>query len=163
MVKRHPALPVNFEVVSPKYTVMGNLPAALAGAAALHPRLTRGFREYSPHRGFISDPARVRHPKDKPKVERGIQYVRERFSQGGEFSHLTDVREQVAHWCATLPDAVYPAPPRVSPWSCSLTRSLAGKPLAGFYATPSRRIPVLYRVVVHIIHCNTHYFLDNRR
>ena len=45
----------------------------------------------------------------------------------------------------------------------ALPRSLAGKPLAGFYATPSRRIPVLYRVVVHIIHCNTHYFLDNRR
>ena len=32
-----------------------------------------------------------------------------------------------------------------------------------FRATPSRRIPVLFRVVVHIIHCNTHYFIDNRR
>ncbi len=31
------------------------------------------------------------------------------------------------------------------------TRSLAGKPLAGFRATPSRRIPVLYGMVVHAI------------
>ena len=30
-------------------------------------------------------------------------------------------------------------------------RSLAGKPLAGFRATPSRRIPVLYGIVVYAI------------
>ena len=42
-------------------------------------------------------------------------------------------------------------------------RSLAGKPLAGFYATPSRGITVLYGMVMHIIRCNTHYFIDNRR
>ena len=59
-----------------------NFPAAVAGADALHPRLTRGFLEYSQHRGFIADPAWVRHPKDKPRVERGVQYVRERFFQG---------------------------------------------------------------------------------
>ena len=46
----------------PKYMVIDNFPAALAGADALHPRLTRGFIEYSQHRGFIGDPARVRHP-----------------------------------------------------------------------------------------------------
>ena len=67
----------------PKYMVIDNFPAALAGADALHPRVTRGFIEYSHHRGFIGDSARVRHPKDKPKVERGIQYVRERFCTGG--------------------------------------------------------------------------------
>ena len=83
----------------PKYLVMDNFPAAVAGADALHPRLTRRFLEYSQHRGFISDPARVRHPKDKPKVERGVQYVRERFLKGGEFRDLADAREQAARWC----------------------------------------------------------------
>ena len=34
------------------------------------------------------------------------------------------------------------------------TRSLAGKPLAGFRATPSRRIPVLYGMVVYVIRFN---------
>ena len=33
-------------------------------------------------------------------------------------------------------------------------RSLAGKPLAGFRATPSRRIPVLYGMVVYAIRFN---------
>ena len=83
----------------PRYLVMDNFPAALAAADALHPRLTRGFLEYSQHRGFIADPARVRHPKDKPKVERGVQYVRERFFKGGDFRDLSDVRAQAASWC----------------------------------------------------------------
>ena len=83
----------------PKYLVIDNFPAAVAGADALHPRLTRGFLEYSQHRGFITDPARVRHPKDKPKVERGVQYVRERFFKGGEFKDLGHLRYEAARWC----------------------------------------------------------------
>ena len=63
----------------PRYLVVDNFPAAVAGPDPLHPRFTQGFLEYSQHRGFVVDPARVRHPKDKPKVERGVQYVRERF------------------------------------------------------------------------------------
>ena len=85
--------------IDTRYLVMDNFPAALAGADALHPRPTRGFLEYSQHRGFIIDPARVRHTKDKPKVERGIQYVRERFFKGGEFRDLADLREQARDWC----------------------------------------------------------------
>ena len=83
----------------PKYLVIDNFPAAVAGADALHPRLTRGFLEYSQHRGFITDPARVRHPKDKPKVERGVQYVRERFFKGGEFRDLAHLRSEATRWC----------------------------------------------------------------
>ena len=83
----------------PKYLVVDNFPAAVAGADALHPRLTRGFLEYSQHRGFITDPARVRHPKDKPMVERSVQYAKERFFKGGEFKDLADVREQAQRWC----------------------------------------------------------------
>ena len=83
----------------PRYLVVDNFPAAVAGADALHPRLTRGFLEYSQHRGFITDPARVRHPKDKPMVERSVQYARERFFKGGEFRDLADVRDQAQRWC----------------------------------------------------------------
>ena len=64
------------------------LPASGAGPDPLHPRFTRGFLEYSQCRGFIADAARVRKPKDKPKVERGVQYVRERFFKGGDFHGL---------------------------------------------------------------------------
>ena len=83
----------------PKYLVIDNFPAAVAGADSLHPRLTRGFLEYSQHRGFITDPARVRHPRDKPKVKRGVQYVRERFFKGSEFRDLSHLRNEAARWC----------------------------------------------------------------
>ena len=83
----------------PKYLVIDNFPAAVAGVDPLHPRLTRGFLEYSQHRGFISDPARVRHPRDKPRVERGVPYVRERFFKGGEFTGLSDMRSAARRWC----------------------------------------------------------------
>ena len=83
----------------PRYLVVDNFPAAVAGADALHPRLTRGFLEYSQHRGFITDPARVRHPRDKPKVERSVQYARERFFKGGDFRGLAQLRSEASRWC----------------------------------------------------------------
>ena len=86
----------------PQYLVVDNFPAAVAGPDPLHPRLTRGFLEYSQHRGFVADPARVRHPKDKPKVERGVQYVRERFFKGGDFSGLPHLRTEAQRWCLQI-------------------------------------------------------------
>ena len=83
----------------PRYLVIDNFPAAVAGADRLHPRLTRGFLEYSQHRGFVADPARVRHPKDKPKVERSVPYVRERLFKGGDFNGLAHLRTEAQRWC----------------------------------------------------------------
>ena len=83
----------------PQRLILDNFSAAIAGPDALEPRLTRGFLEYSQERGFLCDPARVRKPKDKPHVERGIQYLRERFFKGGSFRSLEDCREQAERWC----------------------------------------------------------------
>ena len=83
----------------PRYLVIDNFPAAVAGADPLNPRLTRGFLEYSQRRGFFADPARPYHPKDKPKVENCVDYVKERFFKGGEFTGLADMRQQAEKWC----------------------------------------------------------------
>ena len=40
-------------------------------------------------------------------------------------------------------------------WGEPAPRSLAGKPLAGFRATPSRRITVLYGMVVYVLRVTT--------
>ena len=74
-------------------------PAGGGGSRRVASRLHRGFLEYSQRRGFIADAARVRHPKDKPKVERGVQYVRERFFKGADFRDLSHVREEASRWC----------------------------------------------------------------
>lgn len=83
----------------PRYLVIDNFPAAVAGADPLNPRFTRGFLEYAQCRGFFADPARARHPKDKPKAENGVGFVKERFFKGGEFHGLADLRLQARHWC----------------------------------------------------------------
>jgi len=64
--------------------------------------LTRGFLEYAQHRGFIADPTRPGHPQDKPKVERQVPYVRERFFKGGQFHDLHDLRQQARQWCMEI-------------------------------------------------------------
>lgn len=86
----------------PKRLILDNFSAAIAGTDPLEPRPTRGFLEYSQARGFLCDPARVRRPKDKPHVERGIQYLRERFFKGGSFRSLGDCREQAERWCSEV-------------------------------------------------------------
>jgi len=83
----------------PRYLVLDNFPAAVVGTDPLNPRLTRGFLEYVQHRGFIADPTRPGHAKDKPKVERQVPYARERFFKGGQFHDLSDLREQAKRWC----------------------------------------------------------------
>ncbi len=83
----------------PRYLIIDNFPAAVAGMDPLNPRLTRGFLEYVQCRGFFADPARVRHPQDKPKVENGVGYVKERFFKGGDFHGLADIRQQARQWC----------------------------------------------------------------
>ena len=83
----------------PRRLILDNFPAAIAGTDPLEPRPTRGFLEYSQARGFLCDPARVRRPKDKPHVERGVRYMRERFFKGASFRDLDDCREQAGRWC----------------------------------------------------------------
>ena len=95
----------------PRYLVIDNFPAAVAGADAFHPRLTSGFLEYSQYRGFITDLTRVRHPRDNPHVERGVQYVRQRFFKGGDFKSLVHLKEEAPHWCRGGPDSESTAPP----------------------------------------------------
>ncbi|WP_143271329.1 DDE-type integrase/transposase/recombinase [Amycolatopsis echigonensis] len=50
--------------------VPDNLKTIVDQADAVDPRLNDAFREYAQYRGFAVDPARVRHPRDKPLVER---------------------------------------------------------------------------------------------
>ena len=83
----------------PRYLVLDNFPAAVAGADRLHPRLTRGFLEYAQQRGFVADPTRPRRPRDKPRVERSVPYVRERFFKGAQFRDLAEMREAARRWC----------------------------------------------------------------
>jgi len=63
------------------------------------PRLNLTFREYAEARGFVVDPARVRHPQDKGRVERGVQYVQTSFFAGEVFVSLAQGQAAAERWC----------------------------------------------------------------
>lgn len=82
--------------------VPDNMKAIVDHADAIDPRLNDAFREYAQARGFVVDPARVRHPRDKPRVERCVQYARSNFFAGEDFRDVDDCRARAVTWCAEV-------------------------------------------------------------
>lgn len=76
-----------------------NLTPVITTADALSPRFTAGWLDYAGHAGFLTDPARVNAPKDKPRVERAVQYVRRNFWDGETFTSLEQAQQAVTRWC----------------------------------------------------------------
>jgi transposase len=83
-----------------KVLVPDNLTPVVTKADGLEPRFNEAFVEYAQSRGFVIDPARVRTPTDKPRVERMVQFVRSSFWNGETFIDLTDAQTRVEAWCA---------------------------------------------------------------
>jgi transposase len=76
-----------------------NLKAIVERADAIEPHLNQAFVEYAQSRGFVIDPARVRSPQDKPRVERVVPFVRQSFFAGEAFVDLADAQRRAETWC----------------------------------------------------------------
>jgi transposase len=85
-----------FRVVIPD-----NMSAVIDKANPTDPRLNQAFIEYAQDRGFMVDAARVRHPQDKPRVERMVNYVRRSFFAGETFIDLADAQRRAEEWCCS--------------------------------------------------------------
>jgi hypothetical protein len=76
-----------------------NMKAIVDKADATEPRLNQAFVEYAQSRGLVIDPARVRSPQDKPRVERMVPFVRQSFFAGETFVDLADAQRRAEEWC----------------------------------------------------------------
>jgi len=76
-----------------------DLTAIVDQADPLDPRFNQAFVEYAQARGFKIDPARVRKPQDKPRVERTVSYVRDSFFAGEKFIDVADAQRRAEAWC----------------------------------------------------------------
>lgn len=83
-----------------KVLIPDNMSTVVAKADSVNPQFTVGWLEYAQARGFVTDPARVAHPQDKPRVERMVQYVRNNFFAGEDFVDLADAQARAETWCA---------------------------------------------------------------
>jgi transposase len=88
-----------------KVLVPDNAAAIVAAADAVNPRFTAGWLDYAQHCGFATDATRVRSPKDKPRVERAVQYVRGNFFAGEQFAGLADAQARAEAWCREVAGA----------------------------------------------------------
>lgn len=83
-----------------KVLIPDNLKPVVTDADAVNPTLSMGWLDYAQHVGFGTDPARIRCPQDKPRVERVVQYVRGNFWAGEIFTDLADAQARAEVWCA---------------------------------------------------------------
>jgi hypothetical protein len=76
-----------------------NTKAIVQRADPLEPLLTPVFLEYAQARGLHVDPARVRKPRDKARVERSVQSVRDDCFGGERLCTVDAARIHARHWC----------------------------------------------------------------
>jgi transposase len=86
----------------PETIIPDNTKAIVADPDALSPKLTEAFADYVQARDLFVDPARIRSPKDKPRVENQVPYVRESWFDGEQFRDLDEARRSAEHWSGEI-------------------------------------------------------------
>lgn len=84
-----------------KIVIPDNMRTVVTKADDCDPVFNQVFIEYAQTRGFLVDPARVRSPQDKPRVERNVQFVQTSFWPGETFTDLGEAQAAVEAWCTT--------------------------------------------------------------
>jgi transposase len=79
-----------------------NTKAMIKDPDAINPTLVTSFLDYVQARGLFVDPARVRSPKDKARVENQVPYVRESWFDGETFAGVDDARQSAERWCREI-------------------------------------------------------------
>jgi hypothetical protein len=83
----------------PTRLVPDNLRTGVDRADLYDPKINRSYAELAVHYDTLIDPARARKPKDKPRVERPMPYVRDSFWRGREWTSLTAMQDAAIIWC----------------------------------------------------------------
>jgi transposase len=79
--------------------VLDNLKDGVLKADVYDPKFNRTYEELAHHYGFLIDPARARKPRDKPKVERMVPYVRSSYWKGRSFGSIPEINTAARTWC----------------------------------------------------------------
>lgn len=90
---------------TPELLVCDNLRTGITRACFYHPGVQRTYQEMAAYYGIAVLPARVRKPRDKPKVESGVQNVEQRVLaplRNHTFFHLATLNEALAPYLRDL-------------------------------------------------------------
>jgi transposase len=87
----------HFEGV-PATIVLDNLKPGVIKADIYDPTLNRAYADLERHYGFVADPAKVRSPQMKGKVERMVPVVRQHLLAGRFFRDITEANQRALSW-----------------------------------------------------------------
>lgn len=83
----------------PKTILLDNLKSGVIKPELYDPVINKGYAELDErHYGFVIDPARVRAPQHKGKVERAVSVVKRHLLAGREFEDINHANERAVLW-----------------------------------------------------------------
>lgn len=86
----------------PGRLVPDNLKTGVVRPDLYDPLINRAYGEFAAHYGVLIDPARRQKPKDKPRVERPVPYVRDSFWRGREWVSEAEMQAAALRWCTEV-------------------------------------------------------------
>ncbi len=86
----------------PRRLVPDNLKTGVDRPDLYDPKINRAYAELAAHYGCLIDPARALKPKDKPRVERPMPYVRDSLWRGREWRDEAHMQQAALTWCVEV-------------------------------------------------------------
>ncbi|MCD2115118.1 IS21 family transposase [Rhodococcus rhodochrous] len=87
---------------TPARMVCDNLKTGVDRPDLYDPQINRAYAELADFYQVLIDPARAGKPKDKPRIERPMPYIRDSFFRGREFTSLTQMQAAALVWCTDV-------------------------------------------------------------
>jgi transposase len=86
----------------PARLVCDNLKTGVIHPDLYDPQINLAYGELAAFFGTLIDPARARKPKDKPRIERPMPYIRDSFFAGREFDSLAQMQVDALRWATDV-------------------------------------------------------------
>ena len=87
---------------APRRLVPDNLATGVDRPDLYDPKINRAYAELAAHYGCLVDPARALKPKDKPRVERPMPYVRDSLWRGRDWRDEAHMQADAIRWCTEV-------------------------------------------------------------
>ena len=82
--------------------VCDNLKTGVIRPDLCDPQINLAYGELAAFYGTLIDPARANKPKDKPRIERPMPYIRDSFFAGREFTSLVQMQAEALRWATEV-------------------------------------------------------------
>jgi hypothetical protein len=82
----------------PRTILLDNLKAGVIKPDIYDPIINKAYAECERYYGFVADPAKVRTPEHKGKVERSVTIVKQQVIAGRNFAHINEANTHARNW-----------------------------------------------------------------